>query len=461
MPKKSDTKIIRVDDHVTTLVLPKSECVIETPGKPAKTFTLNKDTIRIGSGSSNDIQIDDDTASRDHAEIIKDKQGYLIRDLGSTNGTFVGSVQIKEVYLTPKSTIRIGQTKIRFHAQDEHLDIYPSQKSKFGSLIGQSMAMRKIFGILEKVAPTNVSVVIGGETGTGKELVARAVHEHSKRSKNNIVIFDCGAVAENLIESELFGHEKGSFTGATNARQGAFELADGGTIFLDEIGELSMDLQPKLLRVLETGEIKRVGADRPKHVNVRVVCATHRNLKEMAKQGTFREDLYFRLNVVSIFLQPLRRRKDDIPLLVEHFFKVAQKTVGNDAKVQGINPEAMEVLENYPWPGNIRELKNAIDRAYSFCDSDQIEVSHLPEYLQGISSQMSEDDGAGVDVDVDVSVPFKEAKEQWIENFEKDYLIKLLKKNDLNISQAAKEAGIDRKSVQRLLKKYDLNVKDL
>ncbi|MEZ4819297.1 MAG: sigma-54-dependent Fis family transcriptional regulator [Bdellovibrionota bacterium] len=264
MPKKSDTKIIRIDDHVTTLTLPKSECILETPGKPAKTFNLNKDTIRIGTAPNNDIVIDDETVSRHHAEIVKDKQGYLIRDLGSTNGTFVGNVQIKEVYISARSSLRVGQSKIRFHAQDEHLDIYPSTKSKFGSLIGQSMEMRKIFGILEKVAPTNVSVIIGGETGTGKELVAKAIHEESKRSKNNVVIFDCGAVAENLIESELFGHEKGAFTGATNARQGAFEIADNGTIFLDEIGELSLDLQPKLLRVLETGEIKRVGADRPK-----------------------------------------------------------------------------------------------------------------------------------------------------------------------------------------------------
>jgi transcriptional regulator with GAF, ATPase, and Fis domain len=158
--------------------------------------------------------------------------------------------------------------------QDELIDIYPSKKPRFGDILGQSLEMRKIFGILEKIAPTNVTVVIGGETGTGKELVARAIHDHSKRAKMPFVVFDCGAVAENLIESELFGHEKGSFTGATNARQGAFEMADGGTIFLDEIGELSLDLQPKLLRVLETGEIKRVGADRPKKVNVRVVCAT-------------------------------------------------------------------------------------------------------------------------------------------------------------------------------------------
>jgi transcriptional regulator with GAF, ATPase, and Fis domain len=463
MTNKSDTKIIRVDDHVTTLTLPKSVLIVETDGQPSKEYTLKKNTIRIGMADDNDIIIKDDTVSRHHAEIVKTKESYLIRDLGSTNGTFVGSVQVKEVFISARSTIRIGQSKIKFSAQDEHLDIYPSSKSSFGkNLLGESMEMRKIFGVLEKVSPTNVSVVIGGETGTGKELVARAVHENSKRAKKQFVIFDCGAVAENLIESELFGHEKGAFTGATNSRQGAFELADGGTIFLDEIGELSLDLQPKLLRVLETGEIKRVGADRPKRVDVRVVCATHRNLKEMVQKGLFREDLYFRLSVVHVHLPPLRRRQDDIALLVDHFFKMAQTNVGG-SKVSGISDEAMEVLVAHHWPGNIRELKNAIDRAYSFADSDTIEVKDLPEYFQGggPSISLGSPSAPAASAAIDDSLPFKEAKEQWIENFEKDYLVRILKKNDLNISQAAKEAGIDRKSVQRLLKKYDLNVKDL
>jgi len=457
MPKPSDTKIIRMTDHVTTLTFPQSECVIETPGKTAKTYNLKKDTIRIGTAQNNDIVIEDETVSRHHAEITKDKFGYLIRDLGSTNGTYVGNVQIKEVYISAQSSLRVGKTKIRFHAQDEKLDIYPSAQSKFGSILGQSIEMRKIFGILEKVAPTNVSVVIGGETGTGKELVAKAMHEHSKRNKHNIVIFDCGAVAENLIESELFGHEKGAFTGATNARQGAFEIADQGTIFLDEIGELSLDLQPKLLRVLETGEIKRVGADRPKKVNVRVVCATHRNLKDMVTKGLFREDLYFRLSVVHVYLPPLRKRKEDVSMLVDHFFQLAKRTMDGSSKVQGVSTDVLDTLNNHHWPGNIRELKNVIDRAYSFCDDNLIDVVHLPDYLQGPGRVTEEE--AALALDPDISVPFKEAKEKWVENFEREYLIKLLRKNDLNISQAAKDAGIDRKSVQRLLKKYDLNVK--
>ena len=462
MTKSNETKIIRVDDHVMTLTLPKSKLMVATDGIPQRDYVVTKDTIRIGTSPDNELVLNDDTVSRFHAEIIKTKDGYLIRDLNSTNGTFVGNVKVKEVFLAPSSIIRVGKTKIRFTPQDELIDIYPSKKPRFGDILGQSMEMRKIFGILEKIAPTNVTVVIGGETGTGKELVARAIHDHSKRAKMPFVVFDCGAVAENLIESELFGHEKGSFTGATNARQGAFELADNGTIFLDEIGELSMDLQPKLLRVLETGEIKRVGADRPKKVNVRVVCATHRNLKEMVAQGLFREDLYFRLSVVPVYLPPLRKRKEDIPVLIEHFLKQAHAE-SPETHVTGVSEDVKKIFEEFHWPGNIRELKNAIERAVSFCESDLIDVSHLPDYLKdgGMSAGVRESSLGSSTAELDASLPFKEAKEKWVENFEKDYLIKILKNNDLNISKAAKEAGIDRKSIQRLLKKYNLNVKDL
>ncbi|MCB0327735.1 MAG: sigma 54-interacting transcriptional regulator, partial [Bdellovibrionales bacterium] len=338
---KTDTKIIRADEQPTLLTLPKSKLVVMQDDVATKDFTVSKGTITIGSSDKSDLIIKDETVSRHHAEITKTKDGYLLRDLDSTNGTYVGSVKVKEVFLASNANLRVGKTKIKFISQDERLEIYPSKKGKFGDMIGQSIEMRKIFGVLEKVAPTNVTVVIGGETGTGKELVAKAVHEHSKRAKKPFIIFDCGAVAENLIESELFGHEKGSFTGATTTRQGAFELADGGTIFLDEIGELSLDLQPKLLRVLETGEVKRVGADRAKKVNVRVVTATHRNLKEMVKQELFREDLYFRLSVVQLLLPPLRKRKDDVEALITHFFTLSKKENNIGENIEGFSEESM------------------------------------------------------------------------------------------------------------------------
>lgn len=438
-------------------MLPKCKLVVSTTDGGSRDFVIDKGTISIGAADGSDLKLSDETVSRNHAEIVKTKDGYLVRDLGSTNGTFVGGLKVKEAFLASGSIVKVGKTRIKFTPLDEQLEIYPSKKSQFGELIGRSLEMRKIFGILEKVAPTNVTVVIGGETGTGKELVAKAIHQYSRRGKGPFIVFDCGAVAENLIESELFGHERGSFTGATTTRQGAFELADGGTIFLDEIGELSLDLQPKLLRALETGEVKRVGADRPRRVDVRILAATNRNLKDEVKKGRFREDLYFRLSVVQIYLPPLRKRVEDLPLLIRHFFEIARKEAASSGKteVQGMTEDAQRLMVEYQWPGNIRELKNSIDRGVSFCDGAMIDVQHLPDYIQERSIVTKAHPA------MDGALPFKDAKEKWVESFEKDYLVEVLRRNNMNISKAAKQAGIDRKSVQRLLKKYGLTVKDL
>jgi len=454
---KSGTKVIRSGEQPTMLLIPRSKLVILDGKQNAREILIDKGTITIGSSDRCDLHIDDDTVSRNHAEIMKTRDGYLLRDLGSTNGTFVGGLKIKEAYLASGSVIKVGKTRMKFSPQDEKLEIYPSKKTKFGDIIGRSLEMRRIFGVLEKIAPTNVTIVISGETGTGKELVAKAIHQYSRRSRKPFIVFDCGAVAENLIESELFGHERGSFTGATTTRQGAFELADGGTIFLDEIGELSTDLQPKLLRVLESGEVKRVGADRPRHVDIRVVAATNRHLKEEVKRGNFREDLFFRLSVVQLHMPPLRKRTDDIPLLIRFFFDLARREASESVRnrVTGISEEAMRVLREYQWPGNIRELRNAIDRGINFCEEEEIQVAHLPDYLQERSIVTQAHPA------MDGNLPFKDAKEKWIEAFERDYLVECLRRNNLNISKAAKQAGIDRKSVQRLLKKYNLTVKDI
>ncbi|MFH1017090.1 MAG: sigma 54-interacting transcriptional regulator [Pseudomonadota bacterium] len=452
---RSETKIIRSGEQPTMLTLPKSKLVVQQPDGSARDFVVDKGTITIGMAEGSDLKLSDETVSRNHAEIIKSKEGYLIRDLGSTNGTFVGGLKVKEAFLATGSIIKIGKTRIKFTPQDEQLEIYPSKKTQFGSIVGRSLEMRKVFGILEKVAPTNVTVVVGGETGTGKELVAKAIHQHSRRARGPFIVFDCGAVAENLIESELFGHERGSFTGATTTRQGAFELADGGSIFLDEIGDLSLELQPKLLRALESGEVKRVGADRPRKVDVRVIAATNRKLKDEVGKGRFREDLYFRVSVVQVYLPALRKRPEDIPALVKHFIEQARKDPQATTQIEGITDEAMRLLCEYQWPGNVRELKNAIDRGISFCDGHMIDVQFLPDYIQERSIVTKSHPS------MDGALPFKEAKEKWVESFERDYLVECLRKNNMNISKAAKQAGIDRKSVQRLLKKYGLNVKDL
>ena len=456
MTKSSDTKVIKAGELPTTLTLPKCKLVVTEGDDKGKEITIDKGVISIGSSPHADLALVDDTVSRSHAEIQKTKEGYLLKDSGSTNGTFVSGLKVKEAFLSAGTLIKVGKTKIKFTPKDEKLEIYPSKKSHYGEIVGKSLEMRRIFGILEKISPTNISCVINGETGTGKELIAKAIHANSQRAKRPFVVFDCSAVAETLIESELFGHEKGSFTGATTTRQGAFEVANGGTIFLDEIGEMNLDLQPKLLRALEQGEIKRVGADKPRHVDVRVVCATNRDLREEVKKGRFREDLYFRISVVQIHLPPLRKRMDDLETLVKHFIEVNLKA-GHERKktVSDIDDEALRLLHDYSWPGNIRELKNAVDRGISFCEGTTITVKDLPEYLRERSVV------TGSAPKVDGAMPFKEAKERWIESFERDYLIELLRKNQLNISKAAKEAGIDRKSVQRLLKKYNLNVKDM
>ncbi len=445
------TKIIRWEEQGTKLTLLKCKLTITSGEMKGKEFTLTQPVIHVGTKKDNEIVLKDETMSRIHFEIHQTKSGYLLRDSESLNGTFINGVRVKEAFLLSGASIRAGKTEMKFLPMDETFEILPSKKTKFANLIGGSTTMRRIYTIIEKIAPTDATVIVEGESGTGKELIASAIHEKSKRNKRPFVVFDCSAVAENLIESELFGHEKGSFTGATSMRHGAFELADGGTIFLDEIGELSLDLQPKLLRVLESRTIKRVGGDRPINVDVRVVAATNRNLEAEVKKGNFREDLFYRLNVVPIYLPPLRKRKDDIPMLIDSFIEEANK-VNLEKTVEGVQAGAMEILMSYDWPGNVRELKNSISRMLSFMDGTKITAEDIPERIRLPIAK--------AELDIRDDLGFKDAKEQWIASFEKQYLIEALKRNHYNISAAAKEAGIDRKSVQRLIRKYNIQVGD-
>jgi DNA-binding NtrC family response regulator len=338
--------------------------------------------------------------------------------------------------------------------------------------------MREIYAILEKIAPTDTTVIVEGETGTGKEVVARTIHRLSRRREGPFIVFDCGAVPENLIESELFGHEKGSFTGAISTRQGVFEMAHGGTVFLDELGELQLDLQPKLLRVLEQREVKRVGGLKPIRVDVRVVAATNRNLEKEVRAGRFREDLFYRLSVVRLILPSLRERKEDLPLLVQHFLKNGNynRTREGGRKVREISRDALERIIAYDWPGNVRELHNVIERAVSFADTDVVEVRDLPDHVAmraggypPIASMPTQVEPIGgvvplapasaqphaPAIDLNAST-FKDAKELWVSAFERDYIQNLLDKNDNNISHAAREADIDRKYFRKLMKKYGI-----
>jgi transcriptional regulator with PAS, ATPase and Fis domain len=441
------TKIIRWEQQPTHLTLSKFKMSFISGEMKGKEYTLTRPVVKVGTKNDNDLVVKDETMSRNHFEILQTKDGYLIRDLESRNGIFINGVRVKEAYLAPNSIVRAGKTEMKFVSLDETFEVVPSKKNRYAQLIGGSTAMRKIYTIIDKIASSDVTVIIEGESGTGKELVASAIHEKSKRSKKPFVVFDCSAVAENLIESELFGHEKGSFTGATGLRQGAFELADTGSIFLDEIGELVLDLQPKLLRVLESRHIRRVGGDRLLPIDVRVVAATNRNLEAEVKKGGFREDLFYRLNVVPIYLPPLRKRKEDIPMLIEHFIQ-QHNEAHPEQPVEGVTSSAMEILMSHEWPGNVRELKNTISRAISLMEGTQIVPDDIPERVRVPIAR--------AELEIRDDLGFKDAKEQWIGAFEKQYLEDMLRKNNYNISAAAKEAGIDRKSVQRLMKKYEI-----
>ena len=416
---------------------------------------FDHDVVRIGATQGNHIQLTDDTVSRRHAEISRTKEGLVLRDLGSTNGTFVGPVRIREVYLGESRRFKVGKTEIEFTLRDEIVDIVPAQKTSFEGLVGQSVALREVFNILDRVAPTDLTVLITGETGTGKELVSRALHQRSLRKNGPFVVFDCGSVAASLVESELFGHERGAYTGAVGARAGVFEQAHRGTIFIDELGELPLQLQPALLRVLEQREVRRVGSSRTRSVDVRVVAATNRDLREMIRAGTFREDLYYRLNVVELALPPLRDRMQDLPILIEHLLANAPF----QHSVRGFSSDVVDLFQQYRWPGNIRELKNVIQRCIPFCDGDLIDLESLPESLRGdpipgpTPDAPTEPRGLAVPAG-DLSL--REAKTQLINAFERKYLEELLAKCEGNISKAARSAGVDRKTITRLLKRHGI-----
>lgn len=331
-----------------------------------------------------------------------------------------------------------------------------SEKESFGALWGRSLRMREIFGLLERIAPTEATVLIEGETGTGKDLVAHTIHDFSRRKDGPFVVVDCGAVAPNLIESELFGHEKGAFTGATATRQGAFEMAHGGTIFLDELDELPLDLQPKLLRVLEQREIRRVGGSRPFKIDIRVVAATKHDLRKEVERGKFREDLFFRLSVVPVRLPALRERKEDLPLLARSFLA---RLAGKAAEEVHLDERLLGSLTAHDWPGNIRELRNVLERGVVMGVGDMalLEVSgRVPATGTGTGSNGAVSGAGAAMPEFDAALSYRDNKERWENDFEQRYLRWLLSRSEGNISRAAREADMDRKYLRKLLKKHNL-----
>jgi DNA-binding NtrC family response regulator len=404
-------------------------------------FAIEGKEVTIGSQGDNYCVLNDPTVSRHHAIIEESGKGYVLRDLGSTNGTYLNGILIKEAYLEYGSIIDLGNTRLQFVPLEERVEIPPSEEQYFGDVFGRSVEMRRIFTMLKKISPSDITVTIEGETGTGKELVARGIHSHSQRVKGPFVVIDCGSISRSLIESELFGHEKGAFTGATQARSGAFEMADGGTIFIDEIGELGLEMQPKLLRVLEQREVRRVGGNEVFQVDVRVIAATNKDLVTEVQKGRFREDLFYRISAVRIHLPPLRERGEDIPLLAQKFTKELSEPYRGAEDVT-VSAEALEILRHNHWPGNVRELKNVITRAMAM-GSDK--VLRLRDFIIPLSSEGKTQASS-----------LNSLVGKTLEEIEKAAIMKTLRAHGGNKSAAARVLGIAYSTLYEKIKKYGL-----
>jgi transcriptional regulator with GAF, ATPase, and Fis domain len=407
---------------------------------------------RIGKSGDNDITLTDDTVSRHHCELLRAPDGVHVRDLESTNGTRIDGTRIREGVLGTGQVLKVGEVEIAIRPTQQKVEVLPSDKTHFGSAIGQSLAMRTIFGILERIAPTDATVLLEGETGTGKDVLARGIQQMSTRAKGPFIVVDCGAVSYSLIESELFGHERGAFTGAVSSRQGAFELADCGTVFLDEIGELPLDVQPKLLRVLETRELRRVGGNRTVKTNVRMIAATKRDLLREVQSGKFREDLYFRLAVVPVTVPPLRARREDIPTLVTNMLRAAAQTGTGEPLT--VSPETMQALMAHDWPGNVRELRNVLERAVYMAQATG------SRELGGIALPSGSGGATDSTFHFEPAKSYRETRAKYDTEFERRYVKWLLGRHAGNVSAAAREAKMDRKHLHDMAKKHGLRGND-
>ncbi|SEU13317.1 sigma 54-interacting transcriptional regulator [Stigmatella erecta] len=406
-------------------------------------FPLGGEVLRIGKAPENDVVIEHPTVSRNHLLVRRQGDRFLVQDLGSTNGTFLDGAQVREAYLRPGALLEVGDVRLRFSPQVAPVHVDPSAEDRLGDLVGRSVPMRQIFALLQRIATTDSTILLVGETGAGKGAAAKAIHKLSPRAAGPLIVFDCASVSDSLIESELFGHEKGAFTGAVSQRIGCLERANGGTLFLDEIDDLAMDLQPKLLRAIEDREFRRLGASTPISFDARIVVASKKDLWAETQASRFREDLYFRLSVFTVSLPALRDRKEDIPLLVDAF-------AGEG--LWGRLPEKVrEQFMGHTWPGNVRELRNALERARHMAD--------IPELAgDGLLREFTREPPAtaGEALPVEFTGPFKTCKDELVRAFEREYLTRLLGRTKGNIAKAAREAELDRKHLYSLLHKYGL-----
>jgi two-component system response regulator GlrR len=398
----------------------------------------------VGSHPSCDLVLGDGTVSGFHCEIAVAGEGIRVRDLGSRNGVYVDGVRVIEAFLRGGCTLRLGRSAIRFQYLAQRNRVAASSHRQFGSLVGESWIMRELFAELERVAATDVKVLLEGATGTGKSAAARAIHAEGARAQGPFVMLDCGAIPADLLESELFGHVQGAFTGATRDRAGAFEEAAGGTLFLDEIGELPLQLQPKLLTVLDTGTVRRVGSNAHRTMDVRVIAATNRDLRIDVNVGRFRKDLYYRLAVVCIRLPELRQRPEDLPQLVRTLLG-SLGAVGERADAI-MTRELMTAVRSGAWPGNVRQLRNYLEQCLVYGDV-------MPTDAAAIEPPPSPGESP---VEIDATLPWSEARERVIAQAARLYFRELLHRHGGNVTRAAAAAGVHRGYLHRLLGRHDV-----
>ena len=414
--------------------------VLDGADKGAQRELKPKVPVVVGSESACDLKLDDPKVSRQHCALTLGRYGFVARDLGSRNGTWFEGSRVGEVALPAGAILRVGDTHLALETLEQAVTLEPSAKTSFGALTGQSLAMRRAFALLERAAASDAVVLLTGETGTGKELAARAVHAASPRAKGPFEVFDCGAVAPALLHDALFGHHKGAFTGATDSRPGAFARAGGGTLFLDEVAEVPLALQGVLLRALEEREVLPLGAPAPVAVDARIIAATRKDLAEEVVAGRFREDLYYRLNVLTVTLPPLRARKGDLPLLCAALLD--ELGASRPGPVEGPN---LARLESHRFPGNVRELRNVLERAVVRKDTPftalELQLDAPPAPPPGAAP----DDGS-----------FQEQRQHALGEFERGYLQNLLREHQGNIKAASRASGIERTQLKRLMRKHGL-----
>jgi DNA-binding NtrC family response regulator len=440
--KRDDASVATVRQLVDTVSIPRLSLTVarESGVAAARTVLFDGDLCRIGTHSSNDLVLADPAVSRFHCRLMREEGAWRVRDWGSLNGTRLDGVRIRDADLGADATLALGDSEVVVRAVAPAEQAVVPMIPAFGALAGTSVPMRMLFAVLQKVAPSEINVLVEGASGTGKELVANEIVQRSARAEGPFVVVDCGAISPSLVESELFGHVRGAFTGAERDRVGAFEAADGGTVFLDEVGELPLEVQPKLLRAIEAREVRRVGETRPRKVNVRVLSATNRDLEREVNRGRFREDLYFRLAVMTVRLPTLRERIDDLLILVRVFLQA----LGVPEQERLFTPHVLEEMAGHDWPGNVRELRNYVER------------SVVLQKAGPAARRAAGGGGPGAATAVDVGVPFKIAKDAAIDTFERGYLGQLLAAAGGNMSKAARMAGMDRMYLHRLVQKHGL-----